>query len=72
MHAHTTHVHTHITHTHTQSHACTHTHTQSHACTHTITGASVVVILVHALIMDIPDQTADEELGIVMEDVTIS
>ena len=62
MHAHTTHVHTHIT----------HTHTQSHACTHTITGASVVVILVHALIMDIPDQTADEELGIVMEDVTIS
>ena len=39
---------------------------------HTHTGASVVAILVHSIIMSVPDQTADEELGIVMEDVTIS
>ena len=36
------------------------------------TGATVVVILVHAIMMAVPDQTTDEELGIVMEDVTVS
>ena len=36
------------------------------------TGATVVVILAHAIMMAVPDQTTDEELGIVMEDVTVS
>ncbi len=37
-------------------------------------GASVVVILLHAAAMSTPtrQQTVDEELGIVMEDVTAS
>ena len=37
-----------------------------------IIGATVVVILAHAIMMSVPDQTTDEELGIVMEDVTVS
>ena len=66
-----THTHTqHTMHTHILTHTYTHTHI--HSLTHTYTGASVVVILVHAILMGIPDQTTDEELGIVMEDVTIS
>ena len=37
------------------------------------TGASVVLILIHAGLMGpVSNQTVDEELGIVMEDVTVS
>ena len=35
-------------------------------------GASVVVVLVHAVAMSVSDQTVDEEMGIVMEDITVS
>lgn len=37
-----------------------------------IIGASVVVILVHAILLSVPDQSGNEELGIVMEDVIVS
>ncbi len=39
-----------------------------------LVGASVVLILLHAVAMGTPtpQQTVDEELGIVMEDVTAS
>ena len=35
-------------------------------------GASVVVILLHAVAMAIPEQIMDEEVGVVMEDISAS
>ena len=35
-------------------------------------GASVVVVLLHAVLFALPEHVGDPELGIVMEDVTVS